>query len=390
MKITIDNRILNEAIVPTLCALTPKSALSILSSVRLEASAEDRKLTLTGYDLQKGVTCTVDADVEEGGSLLLDGHRLSMIARSMPDGEMTLTSDDKYLTVLESGSSRFEISGSSSSEFPTLPTLSGERYFELSQGLLKKMLSQVLFSYALIDNKPALTGVYFDVDDDLLEICTCDGYRISLARKNIRHDAIDEKGNPVEPEMTCNFSDHFLVPGKNMAELFKLLEDSDKKIRIELARKHAIFCFEDKIFFSRLLEGEYLNYKSSIPKEYKTRIILGLDEFARAIDRAGLLTDEKVKTPVHFIVGEDALELKCATAQGRTHEVIKADVEGEQALLGFNHRFLADALKGAAISRDEQVELWLNSKLNGLLIQSPGSVMEEKEYFYLILPVKLN
>ena len=101
MKITIDNRILNEAIVPTLCALTPKSALSILSSVRLEASAEDRKLTLTGYDLQKGVTCTVDADVEEGGSLLLDGHRLSMIARSMPDGEMTLTSDDKYLTVLE-------------------------------------------------------------------------------------------------------------------------------------------------------------------------------------------------------------------------------------------------------------------------------------------------
>ena len=390
MRISINCKRLSEALTPTLCALTPKSALSVLSSVRLEADQEAGTITLTGYDLQKGVTSTVECEVTEGGCMLIDGNKLSLIVKNLPGGEMTLESDENYLTTIASGMSKFEISGSSGSDFPTLPTLSGDRTFEIKQNLLRKMLQQVLFSYALTDDKPTLTGVYFSVDERLLEICTCDGYRISLARRKIEADPRDEKGKPVEPDLTTNFSDSFLVPGKNIAELFRLLEDSDEKIRIELARKHAIFCFADKIFFSRLLDGTYLNFHGSMPKEYRTKIRVNLSDMIKAVERAGLLTEEKIKTPMRFGVGEKTLDLKCASAQGRTHEIVDVETEGDQALLGFNHRYLADALRGAAISQDEVIELRLNAKLNGLLIKSTKEDMDDDEYLYLVLPVMLN
>ena len=390
MKIRIDSRRLSEALTPTLCALTPKSALSVLSSVRLEADKDAGTLTLTGYDLQKGVTSTVECEVEDGGCMLIDGHRLSLIVKNLPGGLMDLESDDKFITSIKSGKSNFEISGSTGTEFPTLPALSGERYFEIKQNLLKKMLQQVLFSYAQTDDKPTLTGVYFGVDEKLLEICTCDGYRISLARRKIETDPKDAKGNPVEPELTTNFSDSFLVPGKNIAELFKLLEDSDEKIRIELARKHAIFSFADKIFFSRLLDGTYLNFHGSIPKDCRTKITVGLGEITRAVERAGLLTEEKIKTPMRFTLTEDELELKCSSAQGRTREVVGVEVEGDKAALGFNHRYLLDALRGAAISQDATIEMRLNTKLNGLLIKSTKADTDDDEYLYLVLPVVLN
>ncbi len=391
MFIRVNNKVFTEAILPALCAVTPRSALSTLSSVRLVANAQENTLTITGYDVQKGLTTTIPAEVLTEGSMLMDGHRLAMICRSLPEGEMSLCSDENFLTVISSGKSKFEVSGSTAANYPTLPILSGERYFEMSQGLLKKMLQQVLFSYSVTDTKPVLTGIYFNVDPEIFEICSCDGYRISLVKREIsKEPQTNEKGESVPPELECNFSDHFLVPGKNVAELYKLLEDDDTPIRVELARKHVIFCFEDKIFFSRLLEGEYINYDSSIPKEWRTRITVDLQTMAGAIERAGLLIDEKVKSPLHFTVEEDAVMLRCTTAQGRTEEYVECKIEGEQITLGFNHRFLMNALRGAALSGEDTVEIRLNSHLNGLLVESVGDNTEGKRYFYLVLPVKLN
>lgn len=387
MFIRVNNKVFTEAILPALCAVTPRSALSTLSSVRLVANAQENTLTITGYDVQKGLTTTISAEVLTEGSMLMDGHRLAMICRSLPEGEMSLCSDENFLTVISSGKSKFEVSGSSAANYPTLPILSGERYFEIRQGLLKKMLQQVLFSYSVTDTKPVLTGIYFNVDPQLFEICSCDGYRISLTRRIVSQEGDDKNG---ACPMECNFSDHFLVPGKNVAELYKLLEDDDTPIRVELARKHVIFCFEDKIFFSRLLEGEYINYNSSLPNQWRTRITVDLQTMAGAIERAGLLIDEKVKSPLHFTVEQDAVMLRCTTSQGRTEEYVECQIEGEQITLGFNHRFLTDALRGAALSGEDTVEIRLNSHLNGLLVESVGEDTEQKQFFYLVLPVKLN
>ncbi len=389
MFIRVNNKTFTEAVLPALCAVTPRSALSTLSGVRLVA--QDNTVTITGYDIQKGLTTTIPAEVLEEGSMLMDGQRLAMICRSLPDGEMSLQSDENFLTTISSGKSKFEVSGSTAANYPTLPILSGERYFEMSQGMLKKMLQQILFSYSLTDTKPVLTGIYFNVDPELFEICSCDGYRISLVRRSIGAEkAVNEKGEKIKKELECNFSDHFLVPGKNVSELYKLLEDGDTPIRVELARKHAIFCFEDKVFFSRLLEGEYINYESSIPREWRTRITVDLATVSSAMERAGLLIDEKMKSPLHFTVEEDVLVLRCTTAQGRTEELVDGKIEGETITLGFNHRFLVDALRGAAMSGEDQVELRLNSQLTGLLVESVGEDHEKKNYFYLVLPVKLN
>ena len=390
MFIRVNNKTLTEAVLPALCAVTPRATLSSLSSLRLEANKEENTLTITGYDIQKGLTTTISAEVLDEGSMLMDAHRLAMICRSLPDGEVSLSSDENYLTTISSLNSKFEVSGVSSHNYPTLPSLSGERYFEMSQGLLKKMLQQVLFSYSLTDTKPVLTGIYFSIDPGLLEIVSCDGYRISLTRRLVTEDARDADGKPIPPVMTCNFSDSFLVPGKNVAELYKLLEDTEAPIRVELARKHVIFCFEDKTFFSRLLEGDYINYQSSMPKEYKTRITVDLARMAGATERAGLLIDEKIKSALHFSVLEDGMLLRCSTGQGRTEELVDATVEGDTITLGFNHRFLMDAFRGAAMAGQTKIELRLNGPLNGLLIEAVGDDRDEKQFFYLVLPVKLN
>lgn len=391
MYIRVNSKILTEAVLPALCAVTPRAPLASASGLRLEANREESTLTITGYDIQKGLTTTISCEVINEGSMLLDGYRLATICRNIPEGEITLSSDEKYLTTISSQKCKFEISGSSSQNYPTLPILSGERYFSISQKVLKKMLNQVMFSYSVTDSKPVLTGIYFDVDQDMFQICTCDGYRISLTKKKIDNEPnYDEKGKVKEKDFICNFSDHFLVPGKNVVELSKLLEDSDAPIRIELARKHVIFCFDDKTFFSRLLDGDYINYESSLPDDYKTKIIVDLAQISSAIERVGLLNDEKTKSALHFCVREDHIILRCQTSQGRTEELVDCVIEGDQNTLGFNHRYLMDAFRAALLSGEEKVEVRLNSHLNGLMIESVGDNRAEKRFFYLVLPVKLN
>ncbi|MDD6311908.1 MAG: DNA polymerase III subunit beta [Firmicutes bacterium] len=373
MFIRVDKKPLLDALLPALCAVSNKSTIAALSCVFLHADEENSTLTITGFDINKGLKTSIPATVLEGGNLLLEGHKFVSIVRSLPDTEVSVQNDDRFITTISCQKSRFEISGMSSESYPSLPELKGDRGFKISQGTLKKMISQVIFSYSLSDNKPVLTGINFEFGNGRLRLCSCDGYRVSIKDESFEAESIREGS--------------FIVPGKTLTELYKLLSsDDESEVKVELSRKHIIFSFDNLIFFSRLIEGNYFDYDKSIPKVFKTYATVNLSDAIAAVERSALIIDERAKSPIKFIVTPDSVRITCNTVNGRIDEEFDAEVEGEEITVGFNHRYLLDALKGAEISGDEKVLIELYSPISGMIIKP----VDHEDFCYMVLPVRLN
>ncbi len=373
MYIRIEKNELLTAIAPCLCAIATRSANAALACLYFKAEKETGKVTITTFDTVKGVRREIRAEVEEEGQILLDALKFHSIVRSLPDGKVEVVNDTNYVTAISSGSARFEILGQSAESFPAMPLLQGEKKFVIPQGVLKKMLQQVIFSCAVIELKPILTGVLFETRGEDLRLCACDGYRISL------RDETCVKGLMMDTR--------FVVPQKTLQELIKLLSDDEEEtIRIELANRHLIFVFEDFTYFSRYVDGEYIDYKKSLPQDHKTTVRLNLSDAVGCLERCSLLIDERAKSPVKIEVEEGAIHVKCTTANGKIDERILCDVQGEGMLIGFNNKFLLDALRGAKDCGDEEVLWELKSPLSGMVMRSP----EKNNYYYMVVPMRLN
>ena len=374
MFIRAEKKTLLDAMSPCLCAIASRSANAALACLYLKAekTEEEEKVTITTFDTTKGVKTNFPAQILEEGSILLDAVKLTSMIRALPDGEITISNDANFVTTISAGAAKFEILGMSADLFPTMPMLQGDKKFVIEQGVLKKMLQQVIFACATIDLKPILTGVLFESFGEKLRLCGCDGYRIAIREEEcIKGLSMDVR---------------FVVPAKTLQELIRLLSDDDTQIRIELARRHIIFAFEDFYFFSRYVEGEYIDYSKSLPKEFRTRVKLSLPEAIGCFERCSLLIDERAKSPIRLKVTPDGVEVKCTTANGKIDEEIFCQVEGEEMIVGFNNKFLLDALRGAAACGQEEVMFDLNSPLSGMAITSA----ETNAFYYMVVPMRLN
>lgn len=373
MYIKANKSELREALIPTLSAVSGKSTTPALECVFLNADENNNTLVISGYDLSKGVKTTIDVAVLQSGGVLVNAQKLVAIVNNMPEGEIIISTDERMLTTISCQMSKFEIHGFSSDCFPTLPELSGEKSFEIKQGLLKKMCRQVMFSVAQNDNKPALMGVLFEINDGIMKMISCDGYRLSIRK---------EKINMISEEKSLVFN----VPGKTLGELVKLLGDGEEKIKIEVARRHIIFYIGKVTFFSRLIDGEFIDYERSIPKNIAISAQMKISEAVSGIERVSLLIDERAKSPIKFIVDGDSIKIKCTTANGKSEDEITAEITGEKIEMGFNYRYLLDALRGAAQSDDDDAIFEISSAFVGMIIRP----VSHDEYFYMVLPVRLN
>ena len=367
MFIRAEKKAILETISPCLCAVATRSANAALACLHFKA--EEGKVTVTSFDTVKGVKTTLDAEILEEGSILLDAVKVNGMVRSLPDGEITIASDVNFVTVISSGSVKFEILGISGDAFPAMPMLSGDKKFMIAQSVLKKMLQQVIFACAVIDQRPILTGVLFETKGEKLRLCSCDGYRIAIRDE----ECVQGLGMDVS----------FVVPAKTLQELIRLLSDGEDELRVELARRHIIFAFPDFVLFSRYVDGEYIDYRKSLPKEFKTKVTLTLQDTISCFERCALLIDERAKSPVRLQVTSDGVKVKCTTANGKIDEEIPCKVEGEDMLMGFNNKFLLDALRGAAGSNCETVTLELTSPVSGMVITSP----ETGDFYYMVVPM---
>jgi len=368
MKFTCEKLLLLSAILTASRATVAKSPIPLLEGLLLEADNE--KVNITGYDLKTGIVTNVPAEVEKAGGIVLNARLLGEIIRKMPGQYVTVNVNSGYIAEISSEMSDFEILGAPTSDYPELPTIDEQDTIEISESILKKMISQTNFAVSDNESRPIHTGALFETADGELTVVAVDGYRLALRREALEKEEI--------PELS------FVIPGTALSEVERIISDGDGQVTITLGTKHIIFMIEETVLISRRLEGDFLNYKNSLPQQAKHKLKIEKDELIAAVERVSLIISDKQKSPVRCVFADGIVKLHSASALGKASDECVIDGDGENLEIGFNDRFLLEALKAAPA---DNVTLELNSGVTPCII-SPAD--EKNNFLYMILPVRLK
>ena len=367
MNIVCDKSLLSAAIDGVSKAVTLRSSIPVLEGILLKA--EGFQLTLTGYDLEMGITKTIEANVRETGEIVLSAKLLSDMVHRMPGGEVNILVGDTGKTTIQSGVAQFEIQSMSASDFPDLPnTGAEERTLTLKTAMLRDMIDRTLYAVSQDDKKPAHTGELFEILPDKLTVVALDGYRLAI----------------VERPITAVKDIRIIVPSKTMNEVSHLLANDDEEtVHISANRRYVVFTTAGYTIMSRLIEGEFLNYHNVIPNGSRTSVVLDTKEFIETIERASLIITERLKNPLRISFTEGKVVVRCQTNLGRVVDEFNAKCEGDDVEIGFNNRYLLDALRNA---RTEQVRLEISGPLSPVKILPVSG----DDFIYLVLPVRFK
>ena len=365
MKFTVNKSDITEAVSNIQRAVSTKTSIPALEGILL--SATETGLELCAYDLELGITTVIPAFVMEPGKAVLSAKLFSDIVRRTPAETVTVSVDEKNMATLESGYSRFSIIGIPAEEFPELPKLSDSTQISLPGALLKSMIRQTLFAIAESDAKPIHQGSLFSLENGILDVVSVDGYRLAVRRE------------PVD------FSEDlsFVVPGKTLSELLKLIKDSEEPVEISAGRRHILFKIDNYTVISSLLEGEFLNYKAAIPPESQTEVVLKTREAIDSVERVSLLITDRLKSPIRCLFDNNEVKLNCTTSMGRASDQLDVEMTGQSVEIGFNNRYLLEALRNTEC---DEVKVQLGGPL------SPMKVVpkEGDSFLFLVLPVRLQ
>lgn len=375
MKFTCNKNILSEAINNVSLAVSPKSTIPALEGILL--NCENSSVSLTAFNLELGIIKHINVESSENGKIVLNATLLSNIINKMPSGDISFSSDEKYLTVIESGDTQFTILGFNGDDFPEIPTISEESELCLSKDLFKSTVAQTLFAVSQIEQNPIYTGTLFHVEQNKLTVVSVDGFRLAIRKETLASS------------LSSNF--HFVVPGKTLSELQKILlktqdqsdEEDSSQIKIRVNQKHAMFEVEGYIVLSRLLEGEFIDYNNAVPKQTKTKIKVNTKDFTNSINRASIIINDKAKSPVKSDIKDGIIEINCETTLGKVSDSISCEFSGEPIKIGFNNKYMVDALKA---SDSEEVYIEMNGPLSPMKVLP----LEGDSFLFLVLPVRLK
>ena len=366
MKIICDKTLLGAAIDGVSRAVTLRSTIPVLEGILLKA--EGFNLTLTGYDMELGIVTTIEANVLEPGDIVLNAKLLSDMVRRMPAGQISISSADNGKTTIQGGVAQFEIQSMPASDFPQLPNTGAEETMTIKTGVFREMVERTLYAVSQDEKRPAHTGELFEIQPDHLTVVALDGFRLAI----------------VERKVEASKEIRIIVPGKTMNEVLRLLANDDEAdVRICANRRYVVFITAGYTIMSRLIEGEFLNYKNVIPEGYRTQVVLDTKGFIETIERASLIITERLKNPLRITFTEGKVIVRCQTSLGRVVDEFAAGCDGEEVEIGFNNRYLLDALRNA---RTEQVRIQLSGPL------SPVKILpaEGEDFLYLVLPVRFR
>ena len=365
MKITCVKQELVAAVTNVQRAVSSKSSLPALEGILLKASGDT--VGLCGYDLELGITTSISATVEAEGDIVLSAKLFSDIVRRLPDSTVRIEVDEKFITNITCGVSEFAIVGIPASEYPELPSVSGASPLELTSALLKSMIRQTLFAVGDNDSKPVHTGTLFDLSEGVLRLVSVDGYRLAMRTERV----------------ACTDDFSFVVPGKTLSEVMKLLREDEENIHISVGRRHIVFEIGRYSVISRLLGGEFLNYKAAIPPAHNTEVTVQTRSFIDSVERVSLLITDRLKSPVRCIFADGEVKVSCATSIGKANDVFTAPVQGENVEIGFNNRYLLDALRN---TDSDEVRVQLKGALSPMKIVP----RDGDSFLFLVLPVRLK
>lgn len=366
MKIIFEKSELLNAINIVLKAVPSKTTMSILECILIDATSDDIKFTAN--DMELGIETKVKGEIIEKGSIAIDAKIFSEIIRKLPDNEVSIETDSNYRMYINCENAKFNIAGKSGEDFSCIPSIEKNKFIYLSQFSLREIIRQTIFSIAAQDSSnKIMTGVLFKVNDNRMEVVSLDGHRVSLRNIELKESFDDIK---------------VIVPGKTLNEIAKILNGgAEDEVRIFFSDNHIVFEFEETIVVSRLIEGEYFKIEQMLSNDYETKVIINKKELIESIDRATLLVKESDRKPIIITIQDGEMELKINSTIGSMNENISISKEGKDMVIGFNPKFLLDALK---VIDDEEISIFLlNSK-------APMYMKDDNEtYNYLILPVAM-
>jgi len=347
-------------------AVPSKTTMSILECILIDASANEIKFTAN--DMELGIETKVEGQILQKGIIAIDAKVFAEIVRKLPDNDVTIESDSNYQISITCEKANFHISGKSGEDFSYLPYIEKTDFIALSQFTLKEVIRQTIFSIADNDNNKLMTGELFEVHNNEFKVVSLDGHRISIRKIELKENYPDRK---------------VIVPGKSLQEISKILSgETEDEVRIFFTGNHIVFEFDTTTVVSRLIEGEYFKINQMLSSDYETKFVINKKELLNCIDRATLLVKEGDKKPIIFRITNENMEININSQLGSMKEDIDIEKEGKDILIGFNPKFLIDALR---VIDDENVTIYMVNPKAPCYIRD-----EEQKYIYLILPVNFN
>ncbi|HKL98377.1 MAG TPA: DNA polymerase III subunit beta [Mobilitalea sp.] len=366
MKIQCQKSDLLNSVNIVLKAVPVKSTMPILECLIIEV--KNQNIKLIANDMELGIETLVKGNIFEEGTVALNAKVFSEIVRRLPENEVNITTNDNYMAEIVCEKAKFSILGRSGEEFPSLPKIEKENAVTLSQFTLKEIIRQTVFSISDNESNKIMTGELFEIKKNELRVISLDGHRISIRKIFMKDEYEDRK---------------VIVPGKTLNEISKILSgEASSMVNMFFSDKHALFEFDNTVVLSRLIEGEYYRIDQMLSSDYETKVSINKKELQNCIERASLLIRETDKKPIIIEINNNNFELKINTAIGSMNEEIDITMEGKDVVIGFNPKFLIDALR---VIDDESVDIYLINAKAPCFIRD-----KEQSYIYLILPVNIN
>ncbi len=370
MKIVCYKDKILKAINSVVKGVASKTTMPILEGILIQTN--DNEIKLTTYDLEIGIEYIMECEVKEQGSAVVNAIMFSEIIRKLPDTEIYISVNDKNLLEIECEGSLYKLATMNPDEFPELPKIEVENSIEVDQNVLKNMIRKTIFAVSSEESRPIFTGCLFEIENNKLSLVAVDGFRLALRSIYLN-------------KQTNNFS--AVIPGKTLNEVNKIISDSFEPIKIGVAKNQALFEMDNCKVVTRILDGEFLNYKNVIPSNWETRVKAEKSSLQNSFERVSLISSSSVekekKYPVKVQVDIGKVIISCTNQTGDAKEELYVATEGKNLEAGFNPKYFLDSLK--AID-DEEVYVEFGTSISPCLIKS----VENNDYTYMILPIRLK
>ena len=347
-------------------AVPSKTTMTILECILITVS--NGKILLTSNDTEIGIETELKGEIKDNGIVAIDSKLFSDVVRKLPENIVHITCGSDFILNISCEKAKVTLAAKNGNDFPYLEDVEKNDFITISQFTLKEIIRQTIFSISQNENNKMMTGELFDINGNKMRVISLDGHRISIRNIELRQDYPSLK---------------VIITGKTLMELSKILSgEIEKVVNIYFTRTNAVFEFDNTVVLTRLIEGEYFDVDKMISNEYSTRILIDKKELVNCIDRATLMVRENDRKPVIISINNEEFELKIKSPIGAIDESISIEKEGADLMIGFNPRFLLDALK---VIDDEKINIYfMNSK-------APCYIKDESmKYNYMILPINFN
>ncbi len=370
MKIVCYKDKLMKALNSVVKGVASKTTMPILEGILIQTN--DNEIKLTTYDLEIGIEYVMECDVLEQGSTVVNAIMFSEIIRKLPDTEIKISVNSNNLLEIECEGALYKLATMNPEEFPELPKIEVENSIEIDQNVLKNMIKRTIFATSSEESRPIFTGCLFEIENNKLSLVAVDGFRLALRKVFLTKQSNDFKA---------------VIPGKTLIELNKIITDSFETIKIGVSKNQALFEMDNCKIVTRILDGEFLNYKNVIPNNWETRIKVNKNNIQDSFERISLISSSSVekekKYPVKVQVDIGKVTILCTNQTGDAKEELYVSTEGKNLEAGFNPKYFLDSLKAVD---DEEVYIEFGSNISPCLIKS----VENNDYVYMILPIRLK